>query len=391
MVREISGILALVMTACTLLCGCDAGSAKKASEFDNGKMRKSLTAQTVSEEMGVGINLGNTMEAYWEDKSNTTANCSVIGDSAQSYETCWGAVVTTQEAIDGMKASGFDTVRIPVYWGNMMEDDGNYTISEAYFARVEEILNYCRKNDQYVIVNVHHFDEFLIKNKPKDEVLQITEKLWTQIAERFKAYSDYVVFEGFNENLGSQRESDTYTEDELYAYVNEMNQTFVDAVRATGGNNKERILIASGYWTNIDLTTDERFHMPEDSAQEKLMVSVHYVDNAMYWANKIGGQQWLDYSKEQCELLKKAFTDKGIPVFIGECTSIYDEHYSPRASTKDSTECLQTMLNMMTDYHFVPILWDVNDNFYSRTDNVIKSETDRAMIAEFAKRLRERE
>lgn len=389
MIRNISGILAAVFSCSLLLSGCSGTGAEPASEADNGVMRDDLTAQAVAEEMGIGINLGNTMEAYWEDKSNTTAGCSVIGDSAQSYETCWGAVVTTQEAIDGMKASGFDTVRIPVYWGNMMKDDGSYDISPDYFDRVEEIVNYCRKNKQYVVLNIHHLDEFLIKNKPKEEVLDITKILWTQIAERFQAYSDYVVFEGFNENLGSQRESDSYTEDELYDYVNEMNQTFVDAVRATGGNNAERVLIASGYWTNIDLTTDDRFQMPSDSAEDKLMVSVHYVDNAMYWANKIGGQQWLEYSTEQCELLKNAFTDKNIPVFVGECTSIYDDHYSPKAETRDSTECLRTMLEMITDYGFVPVLWDVSDNFYSRTENVIKSETDRALIAELAEALRE--
>ncbi len=388
MKRTISAVTAASFSICLILTGCFGGNSKTASEFDDGKMRRDLTAQTVAKEMGLGINLGNTMEAYWEDSTNQTGNCAVVGDTAQSYETCWGAVVTTQEAIDGMKSSGFDTVRIPVYWGNMMADDQNYVISEDYFTRVEEILNYCRKNDQYVVINIHHYDEFLIQNKPKDEVLAITKKLWTQIAERFQAYSDYVVFEGFNESLGAQQESDSYTEDERFDYVNEMNQTFVDAVRATGGNNKDRILIASGYWTNIDLTTDQRFEMPKDSADDKLMVSVHYVDNAMYWTNQIGSPQWLKYSTDQCELLKNAFTDQGIPVFVGECTSIYgNENFAANADTTDSTECLRTMLEMITDYGFVPVLWDTNANFYSRTENKIISDTDSALIAELSSQI----
>lgn len=386
--RKIALATAGILLASVVLCSCSGVGTKNASEYDDGKMRSDLDAQTVAEEMGLGINLGNTLEAFWEDKSNETAGCAVIGDSAQSYETCWGAVETTQEAIDGMKTAGFDTVRIPVYWGNMMKDDGSYEIAEAYFDRVEEIVNNCRKNQQYVIVNIHHFDEFLIKNKPKEEVLKITENLWTQIAQRFRNYSDYLVFEGFNENLGSQRETDTYSEDELFDYTNEMNQVFVDAVRSTGGNNKERILIASGYWTNIDLTTDARFQMPEDSAENKLMVSVHYVDNAMYWSNKIGGDQWLTYSREQCELLKNAFTDKGIPVFVGECTSIYNDHYSPAYHEKDSTACLKTMMQMLMDYGFVPVLWDVSGNFYSRTENRVISEADAALIQTLAEEVR---
>ena len=160
-----------------------------------------------------------------------------------------------------------------------------------------------------------------------------------------------------------------------------MNQVFVDTVRKTGGNNKNRMLIVSGYWTNIDLTTDSRFVIPEDKTPDRIMVSVHYIDNAMYWANKIGGKEWLDYSRAQCELLKNAFTDKGIQVFVGECTSIYsDDRFAANAVHTDSTECLEIMYDMMAEYGFIPVLWDVNNNFYSRIKGEIISESDRALI-----------
>jgi endoglucanase len=344
-------------------------------------------------EMGVGINLGNTFEAYWEDSANETSGAQTIGSNTpQDYETCWGAVVTTKEVIDGFRDAGFQTVRIPVYWGNMMEDDGTYTINEDYFQRIDEVVDWCIEDGLYTVINIHHYDEFLIKNHPKEEVLAATETLWTEIADHYKNYSNYLVFEGFNENLGSQREEDSYTEEELYQYVNEMNQTFVDAVRNTGGKNKERFLIASGYWTNIDMTTDEQFQMPTDSAENKLMVSVHYIDNAKYWTNQIGNEKWVEYSTEQCELLKEAFTDKNIPVFVGECTSIYDdERIIANAKYDNSTACLDKLLTMAAiDYGFVPVLWDVNDNFYSRTEYKIKSDFDAAIIAELAARLKDR-
>lgn len=251
----------------------------------------------IVKEMGIGINLGNTMEAHWSDKNNkTTGAQSIGGNQPQDYEKCWGAVVTTKEVIDGYKAAGFSTVRIPVYWGNMMEDDGKFEINKEYMERVQEIVKYCLDDGLYAVVNIHHYDEFIIRNYAKGEALEITEKLWVQIAEYFKDYSGYLVFEGFNENLGTQREEDNYTDDELYNYVNQMNQTFVNAVRGTGGNNAQRLLIVSGWWTNIDKTTDVRFKMPYDTADGRLMVSVHYIDNAMYWAGKTGSQEWLDYS-----------------------------------------------------------------------------------------------
>ncbi len=375
--------LTLVSLAFT---GCGGGAE---SEYDDGKMRKDKSAMDYADDMGVGINLGNTMEAYWEDKNDKTAGASTIGeDTPQDYEKCWGAVVTTQECIDGMRDAGFDTVRVPVYWGNMMEDDGKYTVNEKYLKRVKEIVDYCRKDDLYVVINIHHYDEFLIKNHDKEEVLKAVEKVWTQVAKYFKNYSDYLIFEGFNEALGSQREGDNLSEEEIYDYVNDMNQTFVDAVRKTGGNNKKRILIASGYWTNIDNTTKDSFVMPSDSAEDKLMVSVHYIDNACYWTNNIGGDYWLNYSTEQCELLKTAFIDKDIPVFVGETTSIYEnERMTGKAKDMQSHEALSTILNMAADYNLVPVLWDVNDNFYSRTECKIKSESDAQVIAEIAEKI----
>ena len=168
-----------------------------------------------------------------------------------------------------------------------------------------------------------------------------------------------------------------------------MNQTFVNAVRGTGGNNAQRLLIVSGWWTNIDKTTDTRFKMPYDTADGRLMVSVHYIDNAMYWAENTGSQEWLDYSRQQCELLKEAFTDKGIPVFVGECTSIYDSGYmADNALYKESSQCLSIIMDMAVSYGFVPVLWDINDNFYSRTSYSVKSESDQKVVSETARKIK---
>lgn len=361
---------------------------------DDGVMRTGMSAFDYAADMGIGENLGNTLESYYEDTDNKTGFASFqgSGNSAWKYETCWGAQATTQDMLTGMKASGFDTVRIPVYWGNMMADDGTFTINEVYMARVKEVVDYARNADLYVVINMHHYDEMLIKNLPQDEALAAVSTVWTQIATEFRDYSDYVIFEGFNENVGSSRDEDNYTEDETYAYVNALNQTFVDAVRATGGNNEDRMLIVSGYWTNIDNTTNDKFQMPNDTATDRLMVSVHYVDNVMYWTNQIGNQKWLDYATEQCELLKAKFTDNGIPVFMGETTSIYtSDRFAGDAEHTDSTECVEIILRMLAeDYGFVPVLWDVADNFYSRRTYTIINDADAQMIADLSAELREK-
>ena len=349
-----------------------------------------ITATEMAEEMGIGLNLGNTMEAY------SAGGCETIeyewipvcgGNTPSDYESCWGAAITTQEIISGIKSAGFDTVRIPVFWGNMMENDGTYTINPDYMARVREIVDYAQNAGLYTVINIHHFDEFIIRRNSLEDCRGIFTSLWTQIAEEFRDYPYSLVFEGYNEYLGGAQfnENGQLVDPERadgFKMANTLNQTFVDAVRATGGNNAERVLIVSGYWTNIDLTTSAEFVVPADTVSDRLMVSVHYVDNAMYWSNKIGGQEWLDYIDSQCGLLKKAFADKGIPIFLGETTSIYpNSNFASDAKHTNSTECLEIVLGKLDEYGFVPVLWDTSNNFYNRTAGQIKRESDKALIA----------
>ncbi len=363
---------------------------------DDGVMRDYMTAQDYADDMGLGINLGNTMESY--DAANCTSLSYtwppvVKNNTPRDYETCWGAVETTQKIIDGMKNAGFNTIRIPVFWGNMMANDGTYTISDAYINRVKEIVDYCRNAGVYTVINIHHFDEFIIRRNTKEKSAEIFKRIWTQIAEKFKDYSDYLMFEGFNEYLGggqidSNNEIKDLPESEGFDWTNKMNQAFVDAVRSTGGKNLKRMLIVSGYYTNVDKTTDPAFIMPKDTAKDRMMVSVHYVDGNAYWSNQIGGKFWQMYSLNQLNRLKTAFAKRGIPVFIGETTSIYgDELFDKNAIFKTTSEALDYLLRLIKGYGFIPVLWDVNDNFYSRTQCKIKSETDTEVIEKLAKEL----
>lgn len=383
----IKKILSLTLSAIIVL-GCSGCASASAA---------SLTAQDVASRMGIGLNLGNTMEA-----SNST-NCEkvtyewipVVGNNTpKNYETYWGAVETTQEVIDGIKAEGFNTVRIPVFWGNMMKNDGTYTIDPAYIGRVKEIVDYCQKDGLYTVVNIHHFDEFIIRRNSVEDCEKIFTRLWTQIAEYFKDYPYTLVFEGYNEYLGGNQFDENgklveLSKAEGYRLTNALNQAFVDAVRKTGGNNSERVLIVSGYWTNIDNTTAPDFVMPEDTASDRLMVSVHYVDNAMYWSKKIGGQEWLDYTDAQIELLDKAFLSKNIPVFMGETSAGYpDSNFDQNAIHKDTSECLEIVLDKLTDKGIVPVIWDVNDVFYSRSEYRIKSDSDRKVIKEMSEKVK---
>lgn len=382
-----------LMLAVLMLIPC-VGSAEEAEAVDNGVMREGLTALEATRLMGNGINLGNTLEAC-------DNNVGIKTNTPLSYETHWGQPKTTQAMIDGMKAAGFDTIRIPVAWMTNATHlyEGDYTIDADYMDRVEEVVRYARKAGMYVIVNDHWdggwYGMFGSESaETRALAMEAYKGMWQQIAERFRDYSDYLIFESANEELGTRFDENsplycsdsvvTYlNDDERYALTNEINQTFVDVVRATGGNNATRFLLIAGYGTNIDQTCDDRFQMPKDTAVSKLMVSVHYYDPWSYCgaSSAVSATKWgkvsdYEYMDQQLAKMTK-FTEAGYGVVIGEYGALPCSD-----GLKDNTLAYHTaFLDAGTKYDLTNCLWDCS-GLYKRVSQTFADDDILAMYLE---------
>lgn len=382
-----------LMLAVLMLIPC-VGSAEEADAVDNGVMREGLTALEATRLMGNGINLGNTLEAC-------DNNVGIKTNTPLSYETHWGQPKTTQAMIDGMKAAGFDTIRIPVAWMTNATHlyEGDYTIDADYMDRVEEVVRYARKAGMYVIINDHWdggwYGMFGSESaETRALAMEAYKGMWQQIAERFRDYSDYLIFESANEELGGRFDENsplycsdsvvTYlTDDERYALTNEINQTFVDVVRATGGNNATRFLLIAGYSTDIDQTCDDRFQMPKDTADSKLMVSVHYYDPWSYCgaSSAVSATKWgkvsdYEYLDQQLAKMTK-FTEAGYGVVIGEYGALPCSD-----GLKDNTLAYHTaFLDACTKYNLTNCLWDCS-GLYKRVSQTFADDDILAMYQE---------
>lgn len=382
-----------LMLAVLMLIPC-VGSAEETEAVDNGVMREGLTALEATRLMGNGINLGNTLEAC-------DNNVGIKTNTPLSYETHWGQPKTTQAMIDGMKAAGFDTIRIPVAWMTNATHlyEGDYTIDADYMDRVEEVVRYARKAGMYVIINDHWdggwYGMFGSESaETRALAMEAYKGMWQQIAERFRDYSDYLIFESANEELGGRFDENsplycsdsvvTYlTDDERYALTNEINQTFVDVVRATGGNNATRFLLIAGYSTDINQTCDDRFQMPKDTADSKLMVSVHYYDPWSYCgassaasATKWGKVSDYEYMDQQLAKMTK-FTEAGYGVVIGEYGALPGSD-----GLKDNTLAYHTaFLDACTKYNLTNCLWDCS-GLYKRVSQTFADDDILAMYQE---------
>lgn len=234
------------------------------------------TAVEFVENMKIGWVLGNTFDAYTDENRA----------DEMSYESFWCGIETTKEMIDAVKAAGFETIRIPVSWHNHVSDDGSYTISEAWLNRVQEVVDYAMDNDMYIILNIHH-DNSTKYMYPSQEYMEQSKayvgSIWSQVAARFADYDEHLILESLNEPrlVGTNYEwwLDLNNQEcvEAVQCINELNQLFVDTVRASGGHNEDRYLLVPGYDASLQGATNQYFELPQDTDgnQNKILVEVH--------------------------------------------------------------------------------------------------------------------
>lgn len=323
-----------------------------------GKMRN-ITSQQLVEDMTFGWNLGNTLDVCQADRDGDGKINEHVEAGEKVDETLWGNPKVTKELFTSLKKNGVNAVRIPVTWRDHMDSNGN--IDREWMDRVQQVVDYAYSQGMYVIINVHHdgggdpkFGAWIIEESQNDynTFLKKYKNVWKQIAERFKNYSDYLIFESMNEvgfdTLYNKNKADAYN------LINKINQDFVDIIRATGGNNAKRHLLIAGYYTDIERTCDSLYKMPDDKA-ERCILSVHYYTPWDFCTCDIKHTWGTNSEVRQRETLigkmKKNFVDKGIPVIIGEYA----------ASGSDLSSCIffiEKLNKLCSDYGIATFIWD---------------------------------
>lgn len=297
-------------------------------EIEQKELPDSETLKFASQ-MKLGWNLGNTLDA------DTATSVEIAS------ETSWGNPATTEEMILSVKNAGFNTIRIPTTWHNHM--DSEYNISGEWMARVKEVVDYAYNNGMYVILNIHHD---IAKNYyyPDAEHLEtskaFSDAVWTQVAEEFKDYGERLIFESINEprQKGTDNEwwinADSDDGREAIDVIVQINQSFVDIVRNSGGNNASRYLMVPSYCANYSFACADAFSMPDDPAN-RTMLSVHAYDPYSF-ALDTGGTASFDVNRSSASIndimdtLYENYTSKGIAVIIGEFGSLNKDNLEDR-------------------------------------------------------------
>jgi endoglucanase len=323
------------------------------------------TATELVASWGLGWNLGNSLDV-------------------PESETTWGNPVVDPSLLTAIADAGFEVVRIPVTWSMFTGSGPNFTIDSARMARVEEVVGYVLDAGMDAIINLHHdgADEYdgvewltltddsgNISETVNADVEARFRAVWTQIATHFASFDDRLLFESMNEIHDGYDAPDTG----YYAIINRLNQTFVDVVRGTGGNNDQRKLVVPGYNTNIDYTV-AGFQAPQDPATDRLILSVHFYDpwsfagegaTAAWGSASPGTDSWgqEDYVVGQFDKLQTTYINQGLPVIIGEYGAI-----NRTGSESYRRYYMEYVTQAACQRGIAPIYWD-NGGVGSGADN----------------------
>ena len=341
-------------------------------------MMSSKNSLEIVQNMGIGYNLGNTFDSYdFKTEINTP----------EEQITLMGNILPTKNMIKKIKKYGFKTIRFPVTWIFFIDDNGN--INSNWMILVKEVVDLIVKENLYCILNIYNdgnYGNWLSMGlEAKDKYIN----LWSQIANEFKDYNDYLIFESMNEVYFFNYDILSYDYDILFT----LNQAFVDTIRNSGGNNIKRLLIVAGANSNLDLTCSSDYKIPIDSSN-KLAVSIQYYNPTRFTKEHyFDPYSWTDYdgieyyfeptlswgnSEEYLQIItdfetmRNTFVNKGIPIIINEI-GVFTEDKKKIESIR---EYLYMIFSISSDFNgIMPCLWDTSNkkfgdmNFYDREND----------------------
>jgi len=349
-------------------------------------------------DMGIGWNLGNTFECSSAGKTLKEPNEQI---------TLWGNIIPSKENIISIKKYGFKTIRVPITWMHFIDENGN--VNSNWMSRIHEMVDWITKEKMYCIINVHHDcsnGNWLSEGvKYKDRYTN----LWTQIANEFKDYDEYLIFESMNE-IHFNKEDGSYDYVTLYIF----NQIFIDTVRNSGGKNGERLLLIAGAKNDIDLTYSSEYKLPIDPNNKYAVTMSYYLpeqfaleEDDKYWTFEddkgiiheiISMKSWGTENQykdmfSNFETIKETYMDNGIPVIIVEVGVLTEQQKEPESIRR----FLFAVFSMSASYNgIMTCLWDTSKkgagtmNYYDKEhdlwyDEIIRDNFKKISEGKFVK------
>jgi endoglucanase len=311
----------------------------------NDEIVDTSAAVEFAAQLGVGWNLGNSFDVESRDK------------------TFWGNPLPTKEMIDLVADTGFKTLRVPVTWGYHQEDQAPFTIEQDYLQRVQDVVDYGLANDMFVIINVHHDDDWVqLVSEESAYVKERLTSLWQQVATHFQEYDEKLIFDILNEpRLKGTSIEWTGGDATSRSILNEYHKAGLDAIRMSGGNNESRFLMVSTYAASTLDGPMNDLVIPNNDPN--VIISLHTYFPWAFAGDENGPDIWgSTQEKQQLDaemnrIYQKWVVQEQRPVILGEWGTRNKDNLSERV------EYATYYAEAALERGFVPVVWDDGGNF----------------------------
>ena len=312
-----------------------------------------ITGWDMMKELGVGINLGCGLEGASTGRGDF--NEQYMAHDSVDIETLWNAPMNP-DLFRAIALKGFDSVRIQVTWENHMTDG---VIDEEWLNRVEEVINYGVDVGLYVIITTYselRILSFLGRGYYEQAEKELSE-IWSQIASRFKDYSEKVLFDIINEpsswDLGTGGywgEVPLYENsfsNEYIELINKLNVDVLNTIRGSGGFNDKRCVLLETPMNEYSCT--DRFIAPDDTYT---LLTIHWYYYPIDDLSENGLEENIRHNTQMfSDKYLAGVLKKGIPVHFGEF------NIDPHSGTPEQRAELMRLFATSAAELGIPVTW----------------------------------
>ncbi|WP_226667754.1 cellulase family glycosylhydrolase [Metabacillus litoralis] len=310
-------------------------------------------------DMQPGWNLGNTFDGFDTNK--------VVLD-----ETAWGNPEVTKELITKIKNQGFNSIRIPITFDTRLGDAPDYTINPEFLSRVDKVVNLSLEADLKVMINIHHDSWSWVANgMPSDHETTLLKfnSIWMQLSTHFKDYPSNLMFESLNEPQFWGDGGDVQGQQ----FLNELNDSFYEIVRNSGGTNETRALVIPSYYTNFEnqVHVDNLYNWIIEKEDPYIISTVHYYGYWPFSVNIAGtstfDEQTINHINENFNRIYDKFTSNGIPVVVGEFGLLGFDQNTGTIQQGEKLKFFEYMISYAEQKGIIHMLWDNGQHFNRST------------------------
>ncbi len=217
--------------------------------------------------------------------------------------------------IENVKSLGADVIRLPVHFDNLSSGAPDYKINALTLEYLDKVADWCEELHMYLVIDNHSFNSGTYPSAGAvDKSLQ---KIWPQIASRYKNRSSFIIYEILNEPNHIDN-----------AVWNRIQEKALKTIRAY--DKTHTVVVTGADWGSIRAL--EKIQLYDDA---NLIYTFHWYSPFVFTHQ---GASWANKEEEALSAIPFPYDEKRMPPVPKEIKGTWMENELKSKYPADGTE-----------------------------------------------------